>query len=430
MTRQRGAAVYRGTNSDHTLLKTAALPGIFLFNRDTVYLLTMKYLAITGRQPAIALAELESLFSARAIHPLPGGAALIDTENENLFYRLGSVIKVSKILTTLETTDWFAIEKYLISACKKNEQYVPDGKLTIGLSVYGIDVSPKMLERTALNIKKAVKSTGRPVRIVPNKTREISTPQIIHNDLTGPNGWELVLYRDGRKTILAQTVFIQDIEGYTARDQKRPMRDTRVGMLPPKLAQTIINLAHPEASTIDTVILDPFCGTGVLMQEALLMGYSVSGTDIEPRMIEYTSKNLEWLKNSFGFPGSIIQLEKGDAISHSWKDITSVACEGYLGLPFSHLPSDSQLQESIQTSNQIAKGFLKNIYTQVPSGFRLCIGLPAWHVKNKTIHLPLLGNIESSGWKRIEFKHAKTADLIYHRDDQIVGRELAVLVKK
>jgi 2-polyprenyl-3-methyl-5-hydroxy-6-metoxy-1,4-benzoquinol methylase len=113
-------------------------------------------------------------------------------------------------------------------------------------------------------------------------------------------------------------MFVQDIEAYGARDQARPARDARVGMLPPKLAQTIINLAAGRPETrMDKhwdsadglgrfMVLDPFCGTGVILQEALLMGYSVYGSDIEPRMAEYTKKNLQWLvSNNPGIEGKV-----------------------------------------------------------------------------------------------------------------------------
>src|SRR6185503_16098722 len=104
--------------------------------------------------------------------------------------------------------------------------------------------------------------------------------------------------------LLAQTLFVQDIEAYGARDQARPARDARVGMLPPKLAQIILNLSagplRPAAPQLERLrILDPFCGTGVILQEALLMGYSVLGTDIEPRMADYSKRNLRWLYEKF-----------------------------------------------------------------------------------------------------------------------------------
>src|SRR5262249_8047041 len=154
------------------------------------------------------------------------------------------------------------------------------------------------------------KSSGRTVRLVPNQTAELSTAQVIHNKLTSPNGWELVLVRSGQQTIIAQTVSVQNIDSYTVRDRGRPKRDTRVGMLPPKLAQMLINLAvgpaefehiapelsgdvclQPEdnaklrAARANFTVLDPFCGTGVVLQEALLMGYRAYGSDLEARMV-------------------------------------------------------------------------------------------------------------------------------------------------
>jgi 2-polyprenyl-3-methyl-5-hydroxy-6-metoxy-1,4-benzoquinol methylase len=426
----------------------------------------MQTLAILGRQPALGLAELESLFGADKITPLQGGAALLDIPaGEIPFARLGGVVKLGGILSTLDTVKWKDIDKFIVQASKDHSVYVPEGKLTIGLSLYGLDASRGDLERTALSIKKAVKSTGRPVRIVPNKAPQISTPQIIHNKLTHANGWELVFYRYGDQTILMRTNFVQDIESYTARDQARPMRDARVGMLPPKLAQIIINLTcdilpknsvsldeaqgASENSKVDiqtststasrngnaairqvSAILDPFCGTGVILQEAVLMGYGAYGTDLEARMIEYSKTNLEWLVKGMGLQNRSIELSVGDATSYQWAEhFDSVACEGYLGLPFAHMPSPDQLQESIQLSNTVMKAFLNNLGSQVKPGFRACIGMPAWHLPNSIKHLPCLGELEKLGWKRAQFKHAHPADLIYRRDDQVVGRELVVITK-
>ena len=392
----------------------------------------MKTLAILGRQPALGLAELESLFGPEKITPLPGGACLLDMPASDIpFGRLGSVVKLGSILATLDTLEWKKLDAFLVPACKKNSVNVPEGKLTIGISVYGIDVKPDELERTALNIKKVVKQTGRSVRIVPNKTREISTPQIIHNKLTSENGWELVLYRDGNKTILMRTDFVQDIEAYTARDQARPMRDAKVGMLPPKLAQTIINLATGPNQIKDITVLDPFCGTGVLVQETMLMGYKAYGSDLEPRMVDYSTKNIDWLCDQYSWLArGNARLSAGDSTSMLWeKPYDVVACEGYLGIPFAHMPSPDHLQEAIDGANTVMKGFLKNLAKQVAPGFRACVAMPAWHLPHSVKSLPCLIKIESMGWKRLRFRHAHPKDLVYRRDDQVVGRELVVLVK-
>src|SRR5690606_13809866 len=123
---------------------------------------------------------------------------------------------------------------------------MPEGKMTLGLSVIGLNISAKRLLATGLEIKKAIKQTGRNVRLVPNKTSELNAAQVRHNKLTSPTGWELVFIRNGKKTEVVQTVKVQDIDAYTKRDRGRPKRDAFVGMLPPKLAQIIINLAAGE----------------------------------------------------------------------------------------------------------------------------------------------------------------------------------------
>jgi tRNA G10 N-methylase Trm11 len=138
----------------------------------------------------------------------------------------------------------------------------------------------------------------------------LNSAQVLHNKLTTKGAWELLVIKDGKNTILAQTIFVQDIEAYAARDQARPARDARVGMLPPKLAQIMINLANPPK---DAAILDPFCGTGVVLQEAMLMGFSTVGTDLEARMVEYTKKNLDWLNDKFQPLNSNYKVEQGDA---------------------------------------------------------------------------------------------------------------------
>ena len=110
---------------------------------------------------------------------------------------------------------------------------------------------------------------------------------------------------DKDKIIIARTKKVQDITDYTDRDRNRPKRDAYVGMLPPKLAQIIINLASGNNQIAGKRLLDPFCGTGVIPQEALLMGFDVYGTDIEQKMIDYSQINIEWLKSRRNIKGNV-----------------------------------------------------------------------------------------------------------------------------
>ncbi len=235
---------------------------------------------------------------------------------------------------------------------------------------------------------------------------------------------------------LAQTTSVQDIDAYAARDQARPARDARVGMLPPKLAQIITNLAtglveNDPAVQSQIKVLDPFCGTGVVLQEAALMGFIPGGSDLEPRMIDYSRQNLDWLQTKYPASHAPYILTVGDATDCNWlPKPTTIACETYLGRPFSAEPKPEILQDVMNDVDLIHRKFLKNVTRQTHAGFRMCIAVPAWNTKNGFKHLKVLDSLEELGYNRISFAHARTRDLIYYRENQVVGRELVTLIRK
>lgn len=414
-----------------------------------------KSVCILGRQQELGIAELESLYGSEGLKPIDGAALLELDAAEINFKRLGGTIKVGRVLNVLPTTSWKDLLNYLLENVPKHLQYVDPGKFTLGLSVYGIPVNIKQLNRGMLSVKQASKETGRSMRIVPNKTLELNSAQVLHNRLTFRGGWELILIKNGNETILAQTLFVQDIEAYAARDQARPKRDSRVGMLPPKLAQILVNLAIGQGSSLQivdssssknksktdqttnyklqTTILDPFCGTGVVLQEALLMGHSVYGTDLEPRMIEYTQENLDWLKASNPQIENLeVGLEVADATKHKWGNhFDTIVGETFLGRPLNSLPDSLVLRTIIKDADTIIRKFFINLSPQLSSGTRICLAVPAWKAAGgKFYFLPLIDRLTDMGYNRYDFKHCGPGELLYYRSDQTVGRQLLVLVKK
>ena len=394
-------------------------------------------ICILGRQPALGLAELEALHGADHVEPLSTHVAGLTLEASDIdFTRLGGSTRIASVIGEVESVAWPQIEKALRTSALHVAKRLPsEGKIKLGLSVYGLDITPAKLTAAGLTLKKILRSGDRSVRLVPNQAPELSTAQVFHNALTGNLGIELLVVVGKSSTIIAHTLAVQDIDSYTLRDRGRPKRDARVGMLPPKLAQIIVNLAGPLSE--HSVILDPFCGTGVLLQEALLMGYDVLGTDLEPRMITYSRENLTWLFEKYPkLEARNLRLEAGDATTHQWHfssviDHPSsliVACETYLGRPFTSRPNHEVLEQTVSDVNLIVKKFLHNIHNQLTPGTRLCLAVPAWQIApGKFRHLPLTDSLADLGYKRVSFTHVTNADLLYYREDQIVARELLVL---
>ena len=394
------------------------------------------FLHILGRQPALGVAELEALYGAEAVHSF-GNAAIVSVDRQD-FLRLGGTVKAGQIIA--EYSGKQDILRELSDVIVQEIRKLPeDGKIKLGVSLYGFPIRPQKINAFMLETKKTIKKTGRSVRIVPNQEAELSSAQVLHNKLTDEMGIELVAFYANNKIVIARTVYVQNIDSYAFRDRSRPMRDARVGMLPPKLAQIIINLAAGKPNvTAETTVLDPFCGTGVLLQEALLMGFSAYGSDLSERMIEYSEKNLEWLKTTREYASTrrastnqTIQLETGDASNHIWKPLPyCIAAETFLGKPLNEIPAPHILQSIIKECDDLHRAFLKNIATQWPADARFCLAVPAWRHKNGFYHLPVIDDLASLGYNRIDFTRVRNDDLVYHRDGQVVARELLVITKR
>lgn len=392
-------------------------------------------ICILGRQPLLGLAELKALYGDSAVTLLAPTVAQVNTDTVD-GTRLGGVLKVATLLDTFDTSDWRKASQQVVKALSIET----NDKITLGISAYHFPVSAREVQKTGLVFKRTMKEKKRVnIRLVPNPEPALNTAQVLHNKLTRAGKREIMIIKgDDGKSYVAETSYVQNIEAYTVRDRGRPKRDAFVGMLPPKLAQTMINLAcfplaasGPEKdSEPELRLLDPFCGTGVVLQEAALMGFAVYGTDLSERMIRYTRDNLVWLSDTHHviFDKYFQQADAMDAIWQQPVDV--VVGEGYLGRPLSTTPDKEALESIVHECNGIMKAFLKNISAQLKPGTPLCIAAPAWHIRGDVRHLSVIDDLESLGFTRHKFDGISHSDLIYARTDQIVGRELLVLSKQ
>lgn len=365
----------------------------------------MKYIAVLGRQPEISLAELEALFG-KVFSAGKELARFNSVETPNID-RLGGCIKIAEKLN-VEPLEFL--------------RTIEDGKITLGVSDFSRGSSARKSQSEALKLKKILLRHGRSVRVVENKDAVLSTATSLHNGLSGKNPRKIELLKIEDEWY--RVIGVQDIDAYARRDQARPARDAKVGMLPPKLAQILINLCGDLKK--DSRILDPFCGTGVVLQESLLMGYTAYGTDLEPRMIDYSKRNLEW----FTGQKERYDLEVGDATAFKWNGkIDAVACEGYLGSPMSNAPAEIKLKAEKQNCSSIVLGFLKNISTQIKSGTPVTIAAPAWLREDGSYsRMKIHDEIEEIGFEISPLTRGK--GLLYYREGQVVARDILILKKK
>ena len=394
----------------------------------------MKYVAIAGRQPLISLAEIQALYdkAARLVGKKLVFFEINEDGEENIspdVNRLGGSLKLGKFFDI----DFNKLAKFLATAH-------PEGKITLGISDFSKQKKSGLAKQKSMELKRNLARVGRSVRVITSNEPEISSATAHHNQLGEKAGCFEIFLIDREIYLSLGT---QNITAYTERDQARPARDAKVGMLPPKLAQILINLCGklPEGARV----LDPFCGTGVVLQEAAIMGYIPYGTDLNERMVEYSKKNLSWLFNErnrkrFKILPDLIQkkdqilkaISVGDATNFTWEgEIDAVAFEGYLGVPMSKPPVDIKFKTEKAKCREIAIGFLKNITPQIKSGTPVVMALPAWLRENgKYAGLNILDEIQEMGYNFEKFQDLSQSDLLYYREGQIVAREIIVIRKR
>ena len=377
----------------------------------------MTYLLVLGREPKLSLAELEALFSSEHVRPIAPNLALVNASSISID-RLGGTMKVAQLLDQ-------PIQDYLYS--------LPEGKITLGISDYSPHANPRKTWELALKYKNLLRRHGRNVRLVPNGKDSVLSSAASHHNQLGEKTNHIEIVKFGKYTAISTGT--QNITAYSKRDQARPARDAFVGMLPPKLAQILINLAT--CGTKTGTVLDPFCGTGVVLQEAVLMGYSAYGSDLSEKMIQYSQKNLDWLSERTPrlqkSSAPKLFLEVGNAIDSKWAQAKPdfVASEIYLGHPLSNPPAEIKLKQLQQDAKSLLVAFLKNISGQIPKGAQLALATPAWKRPDGSYSgVNILDEIDKLGYNAIKYRYASYDDLLYYREDQIVARQIIVLRKK
>lgn len=383
----------------------------------------MDQIVIFGRQPELGLAELEALYGADTMQPFGEGAltgAAID------FSRLGGSVKLATVLNRGKAGQWQDVVRNSADSLIK-ESLHDTGKIKLGISAYGVNTSAKQLSQLALSIKKQYRREGRNTRVVPNRKSTLNAAQVLYNKLTGKNGVELIVLSDGKQVIVGRTTAVQDIDAYAKRDREKPVRDPAVGMLPPKLAQIIINLSGRSSGRV----LDPFSGTGTLLMEAALMGFEVYGSDISSRMVSASERNVQWLKEAYSLETPSPRLEVADATDHTWQPpIDVVAAETYLGPHLQDAPSPTELAAIIKEADQLHRAMLVNLSEQLSPGTPLSLAVPAWYDGSRQPRrLPMVDDLEKMGYNHIRFEHVNS-ELIYRRPQQTVGRDILVLIRK
>lgn len=272
---------------------------------------------------------------------------------------------------------------------------------------------------TSAELSRLKSSLARPVRFLSFNSSGHSLVAIRKQHVA-----EFSLLEDNGQLVIARSKWIQDADAWVLRDRKRPYQNIKRGMLPPKLARIMVNLAtHGEMVTL----LDPFCGTGTILMEAALLGHPVVGSDLDPAAVKGSEANLAWLKTRYPkLESNTFHLYSVDAVhvDQHVQAIDSIATEPYLGplIEPQHLPRPDKLQDIARGLDKLYRGCLRAWHPLLPAAGRVAMVIPAFHLGDKVI--PTLG---VDAIKRLGYNIESQTD--YSQKDAIVVRKITVLTK-
>jgi tRNA G10 N-methylase Trm11 len=402
-----------------------------------------KYFFILGRSPKLARAEIEAILPT-----LPGEYKIAESKDDVLFLdfkifgengfhikdlmkKLGGTIKVGKIIDEVangsQVFNTLSTERLLNKYFPQKEE-----KITFGFSLYKAGDSfsrsfQKDLVKKGIQIKIGLKKEGLKARFVTSKDKNLSSVIVRENKLI-ERGADISLFFTRDKILIGKTIAVQDYKSFSKFDYGRPRADAKSGMLPPKVARTMINLAQTKP---DEILLDPFCGSGTILQEALLLGINkVIGSDISHKAIEDTKQNLEWLKTEADIEGSNYELLHYDIrkLSKNLKTkVDVIVTEPFLGPPLRGNESIQQLQQNVRELSKLYLESFQTFKNILGDDGRIVIVIPVFKKDDNEFPIPIIDDIKKIGFKlKTGPESTDRGGYIYSRPDQKVLREIFV----
>jgi tRNA G10 N-methylase Trm11 len=316
---------------------------------------------------------------------------------------LGGVIKILKVIDVVKKRDRdsinFSLQHYFKPSKIKNDflkNYT--GKIQFGVSVYLLDMETKAFgepKRLGMFIKRSMQDAGKSIRLVVPEFNSLALASVVvTKNLLLSKGAEICVLADKEKVYVAKTLTVQDFEDYGRRDYQRPVRDEKQGMIPPKVAQSMLNLA---ACKLNQTILDPFCGGGTIVQEGVLLGFKMLGSDVSKSAIAGSEKNLEWFRNRYKVSKGRYHVEVCDAQEISGlverlksvkavSSIDAIVTEGYLGPMYGKFPKESEIEQNFKDLQKLYTNAFKEFLKILSNKSKVVICFPAYK-KNQTDYI-------------------------------------------
>lgn len=370
----------------------------------------MKYLFILGRNHELSVAEIEE-FLKKEENPI-AEQTLIDngllvTVDKPILYstidKLGGTISIGEVLASGEDESIFEeLEKIMIYKGEEN-------KLTYTVwdfsNLYDDCLDYLKSRFKSEKIKTSFKGLSGTIQSQEGEKELRPSSKLIQE--------EYFIFQEEEKQYFGKITQKCDYDSIEKRDMEKPERRESLA-ISPRLAKILINLANLKKGE---TLFDPFCGIGVMLQEAMIQGISAVGCDIDKKAIHGAKRNFEW----FNFNEEDYTLINFDSKRVNLPEFDAIATEPDLGEVLKKIPTKEKAEKTLKIFEKLMVQVINNSKKQNKG--RVVFTSPYIRIGKKRLSCDILSICEKTGYKLARESIAE------YRGNQIVGRMIYILEK-
>ena len=315
----------------------------------------MKQFYILGRNPKLSRAEIFSYLEARDLNfnelIFDSNLLVIESDFKIPIQQLGGSIYSGDILFEGKMNDF---EEYL----EENEIIESD---KFSYSVFG-NIEPDLFKSKFKNEKKKA--------VLKHGHKRINFQSGEYDSLAKTN-FSMFLYIHKSKVYFGLVNQKYDYTQVKKRDMQKTVRREALA-ISPRLSKILINLSGAKKSDL---LLDPFCGVGSILLEAMILGINVYGIDKDSSAIKDAEKNIKWLKSEFDIFAKH-ELTNIDSRGAPRINCDAVVSESPLGKLQKHKVSDKEAKKIISDFEALIIPILRRLKVVKKRNARIAITFP------------------------------------------------------
>ena len=229
------------------------------------------------------------------------------------------------------------------------------------------------------------------------------------------------VFKDQNNYFFGILKWIYNTKESEEKDMKKPFRRESLS-ISPRLAKILINLSQVKEGEM---LLDPFCGIGVILQEALLQNINVSGVDIDPIAIKSCKLNISWLEKKYNLISRYILINTNSAKLKIDK-IDGIATEPSLGKLLKKVPNKKEVQKMIRDFENLMILVLNNLKRYIKKQGKIVFTSPLIKFQDGRQGISIQRISTDTNLKIYNLENIRFP-IREFREGQIVGREIFVL---